>query len=204
MLDGADPDIALVEDALDALGLAWDDLEQVAQRVAGPAAVATDVAARVAALDRLAHTDDLTGLPNRRAWVAHVGKRLQDGHTGSALLCDVDHFKQVNDRNGHRFGDLVLMQIGKALGDCGYACRYGGDEFALWLECDTSTATTQAERLLIALRNASGDAAAPVGLSIGVVAADNRGADIDELVHRADVALYAVKAEGGRAVRVAA
>jgi diguanylate cyclase (GGDEF)-like protein len=120
------------------------------------------------------------------------------------LLCDVDHFKQVNDRNGHRFGDLVLMQIGKALGDVGYACRFGGDEFALWLECDAKKATAQAERLLVALRNASGDKGQPVGLSIGVVPARPGTDDVDDLVHRADIALYAVKAAGGAAVRIAA
>ncbi len=203
MLDGADPDIALVEDALGVLGLQWDDLEGVAQSVASGQDEQSEIATRVATLDRLAHTDDLTGLPNRRSWIAHVTRRLGDGATGAILMCDVDRFKQVNDTNGHRYGDLVLMQLGKALSDCGYACRFGGDEFAVWVERDATTAAAFATVLLERLAAGAADGSPPVGLSIGVVGVDGRQPDVDELVHRADVALYDVKAAGGRAVRIA-
>jgi diguanylate cyclase (GGDEF)-like protein len=203
MLDGTDPDVSLLEDALGSLGLAWDELEGIAQGIAGGAASAsTDIAARVAALDRLAHTDDLTGLPNRRSWVAHVARRLQEGATGAILMADVDHFKQVNDKNGHRYGDLVLVGLGRALAGCGHACRFGGDEFAVWIEGDVDTAARRARDLVARLGQGDG-AGPPVGLSVGLAAVDGSLADIDDLVQRADVALYAVKAAGGGGVRLA-
>ena len=130
-------------------------------------------------------------------------RRIGDGATGAILMCDVDRFKQVNDTNGHRYGDLVLMQLGKALSDCGYACRFGGDEFAVWVERDAASAAAFAGVLLERLAGGAADGSPPVGLSIGVVDVDGRQPDVDELVHRADVALYDVKAAGGRAVRIA-
>jgi diguanylate cyclase (GGDEF)-like protein len=203
MLDGTDPDVSLLEDALSALGLAWEELEGIAQGIAGGSSQSTDVAERVAALDRLAHTDDLTGLPNRRSWVAHVGKRLQEGATGAILMADVDRFKQVNDQNGHRYGDLVLVGLGRALAGCGHACRFGGDEFAVWIEADVATAARRARDLVAQLGRGGGEGNPPVGLSIGVAPVDGGTRDIEELVQRADVALYAVKAQGGGGVQLA-
>jgi diguanylate cyclase (GGDEF)-like protein len=118
-------------------------------------------------------------------------------------MADVDRFKQVNDTNGHRYGDLVLVGIGRALAGCGHACRFGGDEFAVWIEGDVPTAARQAHEVVSRLASGGAAADAPVGLSIGVAAVDGANRDIDDLVQRADVALYAVKAGGGGGVRLA-
>ncbi len=90
-------------------------------------------------LSRLAMTDPLTALENRRAWDDQFATRLQaileDSGSGCLMLLDLDHFKRVNDQFGHLAGDEVLRRVGRSLkqqaGTVGLAARMGGDEFAL-------------------------------------------------------------------------
>jgi diguanylate cyclase (GGDEF)-like protein len=155
--------------------------------------------------ERLAQTDFLTGLDNRRAFFEH-GQTLANYCERSRLpLCvvmiDADHFKQINDRYGHAVGDAVLRhlasQIKYSLRKSDVCGRMGGEEFAMLLP-DTSLA----EATALAERFCQSYAATPMRgegvevantVSIGV-ACD--GYDIDHLLHCADVALYQAKAAG--------
>ncbi len=91
------------------------------------------------ALEKLAKVDDLTGLPNRRAFHDHLTSSISEAaHLGSKfylLLCDLDHFKNVNDTAGHTAGDYLLQKIAdrlqKNIEDCDFVARLGGDEFAI-------------------------------------------------------------------------
>ncbi len=94
----------------------------------------------------VAHTDDLTGLHNRRSWLDTVRRELEAGTEGALLLCDVDGFKDVNDAHGHRAGDLVLTEVARVLARHGVAGRLGGDEFGLWVREGESAGRRTARR----------------------------------------------------------
>jgi diguanylate cyclase (GGDEF)-like protein len=146
---------------------------------------------------RLARTDPLTGVLNRRVWDQELPRELaRSARTGQPLcvgLLDMDRFKAFNDRHGHQAGDRLLKAAGAAwwanLRKTDLLVRYGGEEFAVLLpDCGLDHAMVIAERLRTAL---------PEGTcSIGV-AEWVRGESVDELVRRADQALYAAK-QGGR------
>ena len=160
-------------------------------------------------LRRLADTDGLTGVLNRRAFFEHAGRLIRAGGPFAALLLDVDHFKQVNDRLGHAFGDQVLVEIAarcrSALRAGDVLARLGGEEFAVLLPGqDTANTAAVAERLRSAI------AGAPIGgtpdghlvtISIGGACA-MAGGSIEELLARADTALYAAKSGGRDCVRL--
>jgi diguanylate cyclase (GGDEF)-like protein len=162
---------------------------------------------------RLADTDALTGLYNRRAWLtqAQALRNVAASRTVSLLFIDVDHFKALNDRHGHDAGDTVLRGIVRSLvaGLRGEDLlgRYGGEELVVALpDCDVARAIETAERLRAAVvrqQPADGAGAAPwTTISIGVAAwrADER---IDAALARADAAMYAAKAAGRNCVRSA-
>jgi diguanylate cyclase (GGDEF)-like protein len=154
-----------------------------------------------------AATDSLTGLPNRRA-IEDTTKRMvaQSSSSGShltALMCDLDHFKSINDRFGHDRGDEVLAAVGTVLSDTvrttDFAGRYGGEEFLVLL-----AAIDQNAGLLIAERIRAGVAAIRVPavdqritMSVGLAIAPDHAIDAETLVRAADRALYAAK-NGGR------
>ena len=119
MLAGIDPDPLLVARGLAALKLQAGVLDDVAVRAA-PVASSTPplpggagtLAARIAVLEEQAGSDELTGLANRRRWKREAKDRiLNEG--GAVMICDIDHFKQINDRSGHLTGDLVISEIGR-------------------------------------------------------------------------------------------
>lgn len=162
-------------------------------------------------LRKLADTDALTGTLNRRSFFRRAAGLLHAGPPVAALLLDVDHFKAVNDRFGHAFGDQVLVEIAArfraALGPEDVLARLGGEEFAVLLPGQTlDTALATAERLRRSLADAP--VATPLGrhqvsLSIGVAVAAGAQAGIDELLLSADDALYAAKRAGRDCVRAA-
>ncbi len=163
------------------------------------------------ALQRLAETDPLTWLFNRR----HFDKRLE-GETNRALraehllallMIDVDKFKTINDRFGHRVGDQVLKGVASAIKQAvrlyDVPTRYGGDEFAIILpEADTDVASRVARRIFekleaVALPGEMRDAGMGIGLSIGVATFPRPLGDASALVEAADTAMYRAKQVGG-------
>lgn len=143
----------------------------------------------------LAHIDELTGLPNRRRFVAELAA-LEAGVTGAVLLLDLDGFKPINDQQGHDVGDQLLRHISRrfarALAPGDLLARLGGDEFGAIIHGDGFEAS---EALLAALSYpvhlATGSI--KVGASIGFIENDGRG----ELLKRCDDAMYGAKRAGG-------
>jgi diguanylate cyclase (GGDEF)-like protein len=163
---------------------------------------------RAEELEGEAHTDMLTGLPNRRRFDEEFsrafGSTVRRASQLSLAMIDIDHFKAYNDTFGHQAGDDVLHTIARAIGDSvarsgDFAARYGGEEFVVILE-DTSLAgaVSVAERIRSAVL-ACGIRAPEDGLlSISIGVASRRVGEIpEELIGQADAALYEAK-DGGR------
>jgi diguanylate cyclase (GGDEF)-like protein/putative nucleotidyltransferase with HDIG domain len=199
-----EPDYALLGPALEALGLCDEDFDDLALEAVRGGKAGAAMAARVAELERQASVDDLTGLLNRRHWMATVRRAVAEREPGSVLICDIDHFKAVNDGHGHATGDLVLTEVARHLAAQGTAGRLGGDEFAVWVPGTPRRGDEAASAVLQAVAAAfAGEEAGPaVGVSIGTA---SPGTDTDSLslvLSRADEALYEAKRAGrGRVVR---
>jgi diguanylate cyclase (GGDEF)-like protein len=157
-------------------------------------------------VERLAVTDGLTGLYNHRWFQERLAGELErlkrSGEPLSLLLLDIDHFKKINDGHGHPFGDTVLKALAAELGrlarrvDC--VARYGGEEFAIILvDTDRRGCRAGAERVLKAVRALRvGDQGFRFTLSIGCATCPDDAATREELIRRADEALYAAKERG--------
>lgn len=154
-------------------------------------------------VQRMAHTDGLTGVPNRRSFELALEKELsrsaRSGEPVTLMMLDVDHFKKFNDTYGHQAGDDVLKLVGSALvetsRDFDTPARYGGEEFAVILPaCSSEQATAVAERLREAV--CSVEAVAPVTASAGVATYPTHAADPASLIKAADGALYEAKRTG--------
>jgi diguanylate cyclase (GGDEF)-like protein/PAS domain S-box-containing protein len=157
----------------------------------------------LAELQRLATHDPLTGLANHR--VFHERLRADSARAGragqplSVAILDIDHFKDINDRNGHVVGDCVLRELGQRLAlitrDGELVARVGGEEFAWILNADGPEAFTAAERLRRSIAETPFQHVGAVTISVGVC--DLTTADHSEqLYERADQALYAAKQQG--------
>ena len=168
----------------------------------------TDLARHAEQLEKLATTEPLTGLHNRRHFLALADKewsRFQRYHRPlSMLMLDVDHFKRVNDRFGHRTGDEALKRVAEGCSanqrQSDIIARIAGDEFALLLpETDAAQARAVAERIQsnLAVQPIIADGE-PLLLtvSIGIAAATLSMSGIDALIKAADQALYESKAQG--------
>ena len=201
LLTGDEADKTLLAIALEQLGGGLELLDEVAERAGVAATGATgDLAEAVGRLEAVAHTDDLTGLHNRRSWIETVRRELAAGTEGALLLCDIDHFKSVNDRHGHRAGDLVLTEVARVLARHGIAGRLGGDEFGIWVR-DGSQAGRAACEAIPEYVSASLPPELVidgVGITVGMAQTPSGGADVMELIEIADRELYAGKPGGRR------
>jgi diguanylate cyclase (GGDEF)-like protein len=157
---------------------------------------------------RMAETDALTGMLNRRH-VLEMGQRMmqrcrRDGRPCAMLMLDVDRFKEINDRYGHLAGDKALRAIAHALSSClrpgDQIGRYGGEEFATILPgADAQEAGVVAERLRSAVSQLQPDwapGADPLTVSGGIAISTGDLDDFNELIVRADRALYRAKDAG--------
>jgi diguanylate cyclase (GGDEF)-like protein/putative nucleotidyltransferase with HDIG domain len=198
------PDQELLECALGVLRLQLDDLEDVILEMSAGLRPGADLTARMAELERQARVDDLTGVLNRRHWLATVRRTIDGGERGSVLLCDVDHFKAVNDQFGHAAGDQALAEVARRLSGHGTTGRLGGDEFAVWIPGDAARCAESAARILDEVAGVTADVPEPrppLGVSIGTVTVANAHQSLTDLLSRADAALYEAKRAGrGRAV----
>ena len=158
-----------------------------------------------AQLSYQAFHDPLTGLANRRRFIEAVGQSIAAGTGTAVLFVDLDDFKHVNDNLGHDAGDALLSAVGhrlvSAIRPDDLGCRIGGDEFAVLLPATNSV--EEAERIAQRLLESLGATVSIEGVdlvvpaSIGIAAAAPREAlAVDELLRRADVAMYHAKAQG--------
>jgi diguanylate cyclase (GGDEF)-like protein len=160
----------------------------------------------VTRLSDIARRDVLTGLLNRRGFEerldAELARATRSERPVALILCDVDHFKTVNDRLGHPAGDAVLLRIAGILGGVGRrgdaVARLGGEEFVFIVaDADADEAFELAERARVALERSFADEPIPLTASFGTVAFPADGTTAESLLATADRALYAAK-RGGR------
>ncbi|WP_248766450.1 GGDEF domain-containing protein [Pseudomonas protegens] len=152
-----------------------------------------------------AFCDALTGIGNRRAFMVNGERMLIEcqrrGAPMALLLCDLDHFKRLNDAYGHQTGDQVLVAFSQVLAETldtkDVFARIGGEEFACLLAAtDEQAAVTVAERIRQAFARLPLLEPGLLSVSIGVVSSETRGYDLQRLLSLADEALYGAKDRG--------
>ena len=173
-----------------------------------------DLAASNERLQRLALTDSLTELPNRRSAVERLEQEWALAKRGerklSCMMVDIDHFKSINDKLGHQAGDEVLKTVANALRQSArtqdLVCRYGGEEFVVICpDADLKSASQCAERLrqkVSELKLASRSSSFSLTISVGVAERRPDMGSVDALLAHADACLYAAKAAGRNRVVV--
>jgi two-component system cell cycle response regulator len=173
------------------------------ERFASHGALALANVELVERLRRVADTDGLTGIANRRMFDAVLTQELarsaRTGRPVSVVLLDLDHFKELNDEHGHQTGDEVLRRVAALLSagcrSSDTVARYGGEEFVVVLpECGAVEATARADELRRAV--VAADLPVPVTISGGAAEYPAHGADGATLVRLADEALYWSKRHG--------
>jgi diguanylate cyclase (GGDEF)-like protein len=173
------------------------------ERSASYAALALRNAWLLEQVQRLAATDGLTKIANRRTFEStlerEVARATRSAEHLSLVMIDIDHFKRLNDEHGHQAGDEVLRNVAAALScecrDFDTAARYGGEEFAVVLPgCGPDEARLIAERLRHAV--AAAPSTVPITASAGVATYPAHAGDADTLVRAADDALYESKRAG--------
>jgi diguanylate cyclase (GGDEF)-like protein len=171
------------------------------ERFASQAALALNNAWLLEQVRRLAGSDALTGLPNRRHFEESLERELARAERTeqpvNLLMLDIDHFKRINDTYGHQTGDAVLRAVGRRLSETvrvgDVVARYGGEEFTIVMpSADTEDAVVLADRILRAVEQID----IPVTVSIGIATFLRHAADGSSLVEAADRALYESKRSG--------
>jgi diguanylate cyclase (GGDEF)-like protein len=159
-------------------------------------------------IERMAHFDALTGLPNRSRFYSQLTKQLSTGLRAgeefAVLSIDLDQFKEVNDSRGHATGDKLLQLVAERLRNgvknADVVSRFGGDEFQVLLKVGGNRAevSTIADRIVDNLSQPYiiGHDAINIGASIGIAFAPHDATTADEILRCADMALYAAKASG--------
>ncbi|PHS71146.1 MAG: hypothetical protein COB23_02490 [Methylophaga sp.] len=166
-------------------------------------------------LDDLARTDSLTHLLNRRSFIEKAqiefkkNRRYQDQF--SILMIDIDHFKSINDKYGHACGDRALKKFSDItsvqLRDTDTICRWGGEEFLVLIpENKPESSIAVAEKLRSHIENISivnGKDVIHLTVSIGIAIIEANDHSLDDLIHRADLALLEAKKKGRNCVVLA-
>ena len=200
-------------------GLLTYHMRSIAQRVLdgiglqlSNASLASQLSAALQLVQREAGTDSLTGQPNRRALDELLKQQVNVSHstgrTFSVLLLDIDHFKLVNDTHGHGAGDDTLrafaQRVREHLRQGDHCARYGGEEFVVVLPGTTLVAALEvAERLRQGVAEASLMSVPLVRTTVSIGAAQYLpGETVEQLLARADTAVYAAKRGGRNQVRV--
>ncbi|MBY5923792.1 MULTISPECIES: sensor domain-containing diguanylate cyclase [unclassified Halomonas] len=160
-------------------------------------------------IEWLADHDDLTGLLNRRKFLASLPKSASQQPL-SLLLCDLDHFKSINDQQGHQAGDRALKRfaetVRRQLPEDGLAARYGGEEFVIYLpQGDAAKAREWAESLREAVQSSGIQHVdgRPLTVCIGLITQAQGSVAPKDLLHQADLALYRAKRRGRNRVEEA-
>ncbi len=187
--------------AADPISITPKTVQDILAYVAEKEQSLTDLRSRVAELERLLETDELTGLLNRRGFEGAAARALAGAarykEKGVLALIDLDGFKRVNDEHGHAAGDAALRLVGQILNDniraTDYAARLSGDEFAvLWVRAQATALTNRVRELKTTLNEAVLDwdgVQIPIRASIGTAAYD-AATPLADLMRRADKAMY--------------
>lgn len=156
----------------------------------------------------MAVEDELTGMNNRRYFTQMANSEIKRSHrygkVCSLVIFDIDHFKEINDVYGHAAGDKALIESARLIDECirdiDISCRYGGDEFCiLFPETDQLGVISITDRLAQAFR---GHSLKPIGIeqklsaSFGIAVLDGHNVGLEDLLLRADQALYTAKQNG--------
>tara|TARA_R110001599_G_scaffold279890_1_gene481122 strand:- start:2304 stop:3350 length:1047 start_codon:yes stop_codon:yes gene_type:complete len=174
-----------------------------------------DLKRRLQFVQQEAHTDSLTGIPNRKSFDMELAKKVSEAQEKEANLClimaDIDHFKDFNDTHGHTFGDqvikLVASTLAKGIDGSAVAARYGGEEFSVILpNTELSEAVNIANDLRMAIsakkliKRSTKKEVGKITMSLGVTAYANRE-NVMTFINRADQALYSAKKSGRNCVK---
>jgi diguanylate cyclase (GGDEF)-like protein len=169
----------------------------------------------IAALRSMVEIDALTGIANRRGFMKFADDAMAQfrryGHPFAIVMVDMDHFKTINDTHGHAAGDAAIRTVAGIMeaavrpsDKCG---RFGGEEFIVLLrEISPETVQETAERIRDAVASTQlqlNATSISLTISLGVALADASDRDIQDIVERADLALYAAKGAGRNRVMVA-
>jgi diguanylate cyclase (GGDEF)-like protein len=158
--------------------------------------------------------DSLTGACTRREFFetgrSELKRARRYGHSLCMLILDFDHFKTINDRFGHAGGDAVLRNLSRRIMDSLRASdryyRFGGEEFVIMLpHSEIEDALLVAERIRVLVENRTvdhGDHVIDVTVSIGISRLEGAGESLDDLVAKADRALYSAKEQGRNRIEV--
>jgi len=155
--------------------------------------------------------DQLTGLYNRHFLIDVAAKRISQAHRHkqelSVLMIDIDHFKAVNDEHGHSVGDAVLCEVATIFKQQSRSedivARFGGEEFVILLDnCDQARGAQKAELLRTSLIDST-IKGLRISASFGLAQLRDKDEAFDELLHRADEAVYKAKSNGRNRVGLA-
>ena len=175
----------------------------VTEQFAAHASLALRNAWLLQQVKRMADTDALTGIANRRTFQTILERELsrasRNGEQVTLVMFDIDHFKSINDTHGHQMGDDVLKKVAATLAegcrDFDVAARYGGEEFVIVLpSCSSKESLVVAERMRRSIGEA--DNPIPITASAGVATYPTHAADPEKLIAAADEALYESKRAG--------
>jgi putative two-component system response regulator len=186
--------------------------DELSRKASGSEALNAQLATLNSRLERLAITDELTGLFNRR----HAMSRLQEqwalgdryGQALSVAMIDIDHFKAINDQHGHDAGDVILRTVANILRaqtrGTDVVCRVGGEEFLIIFPLQTAQeARVCAERCRLAIAENKFNDGVSVTISVGLADRGREMSQFPDLLKAADQALYAAKRAGRNLVCVA-
>jgi len=199
---------------VDAVENRVEDGRELVNQCAALLTVALDLRDQEEQLLRAAHSDRLTGLPNRASFAgsleAAIGRRQAYGHPFAVLFLDLDGFKRVNDTLGHHAGDLLLICVADRIRQClrgdDVAARFGGDEFLVLLDNVTEGPVlddlVERVRAAICAPYQLGDQVAHVGVSIGW-ADGATSTTVEQLLQDADSSMYRAKAARTRPISTA-
>lgn len=186
-------------------------LMDVDRNIIGVSGTIEDISTRKKSEEQLKHIalhDTLTGMYNRYYFDIELGKFSNDaarsGNIHSLLYIDLDHFKIINDSQGHHQGDLVLQEVSRLLSECSrkndILCRIGGDEFAILLSnTNTDDAKLVAKELCESLVNSSftfNQQTYKISCSIGISSINGKASCSDTYLQHADIAMFAAKEKG--------
>jgi diguanylate cyclase (GGDEF)-like protein len=187
--------------------------QQILEMLAAYSAIAINNARLFAEVRRLAITDSLTGVFNRRYFFTSIQNEFRRseryGHPLSMMMLDLDHFKAINDTYGHDIGDEIIKEVSQFCQDnirkLDILARYGGDEFVILLpETNLNHATELAERLRGMIESQSiqiGEMLFQMTISIGVTGIRDESVKMEDFLKNVDQALYAAKEAGRNTVR---